>query len=171
MFFIKFFYASKDLPVTGEVFTIPEWSVQSACSQECVVLGTEASAAGETTALCPLAVAYATHRKHKHTHRDIHTALCYRLLSSFFKAKEFSWSVYTSGIGWIQGYDKEIIYSSTLTFVYCVDNISMPDIVLTQYFPLLLRLWSFIWPQNKSLRRIPWRIMSTIILLSLTYTL
>lgn len=31
------------------------------------MLGTEASAAGKTTALCPLAVAYATHRKHTHT--------------------------------------------------------------------------------------------------------
>lgn len=145
--------------------------MHSVCSQECVVLGTETSTAGKSSPVPSCHSIYYPQETHRHTHMDIHTALCYRLLSSFFKAKEFSWSVHTSGIGSIQDYDKEIIYSSTLTFVYCIDDISMPDIALTRYFPVLLHLWSFTWPQSKSLRRIPWRIMSTIIFLSLIYTL
>lgn len=48
--------------------------------------------------------------------------------------------MYTSGIGSTQDYDKKIIYSSALTLVYCIDDITVQAVALTQHFPLLLRL-------------------------------
>lgn len=41
-------------------------------------------------------------------------------------------------MGSIQDYDKKIIYSSALTLVYCIDDITMPDHGFNSTFPTFI---------------------------------
>lgn len=46
--------------------------------------------------------------------------------------------MYASGIKSIQDYNKTIIYSSALTFVYCIDDITTPDSCFNSTFPTFI---------------------------------